>query len=312
MRLLRLSCAVAALSTSKLISTCVRCEDDGTTLRERSRVAAAKQILHTHRKQFVWRSGKEFFDEYSITEELGAGGYGQVFLAVHKTTGVSRAVKRVKRDNEEADKALQKELATMQRLLGCPQPQCTVNPTPTSHHCLRFWSDLTLPNRRCPHVVNVLGGFADDNHRYMVLELCFGLDLIDSIVEELSADPSSSDQTPAQMHPNVSHVSAVFREMVTAVDEVHQKGVAHMDIKPENFIHVSTNGRQHHLHADDTVHEALPHVKLLDFGLAWNTAMQSSVEDGTALGCTQYLAPEMFGRHDNVDPQACDITIGNL
>jgi len=62
----------------------------------------------------------------------------QVFLAVHDATGVGRAVKRVRRVEHAADEALQKEVKVMQILLGCP------------------------------HVVNVLDAFIDDEYRYMV------------------------------------------------------------------------------------------------------------------------------------------------
>ena len=52
-----------------------------------------------------WRPGWQLHQEYrlELNRELGSGGYGEVFLAVHKSTGISRAVKRVRRDNREAD-----------------------------------------------------------------------------------------------------------------------------------------------------------------------------------------------------------------
>ena len=142
-----------------------------------------------------WRPAWQFEMDYRLEQgrELGSGGYGHVYLAMHKT-GVSRAVKCVRLDDEQADSALRKEFEVMRRL------------------------------QDCPHVVRVIDGYVGDTHRYMVMELCYGLDLVDSLIEELSEGTSSE----TEMHPNIAHVSATFREMVTAVAECHENGVAHM------------------------------------------------------------------------------------
>ena len=65
----------------------------------------------------------------------------QVFLAIHNKTGQGRAVKRVRRDTQDADEALQKELEIMSRLLGSP------------------------------HVVTVFDGYLDPTYRYMVCHM---------------------------------------------------------------------------------------------------------------------------------------------
>ena len=66
-----------------------------------------------------------------------------------------KSCNRVKRATSNADAALQTELSMLERLLGSP------------------------------HVINVLDAFMDNQYRYIVLELCFGLDLVDSLIEEL-------------------------------------------------------------------------------------------------------------------------------
>ena len=82
--------------------------------------------------------------------------------------------------------------------------------------------------QHCPHIVRVIDGFVDDTYRYMVMELCFGLDLVDSIMEELVNDDPSQEAAMLVVHPNIPHVSAVFREMLTALVECHANGVGHM------------------------------------------------------------------------------------
>ena len=84
-----------------------------------------------------WRPGWQLALEYRIElgRELGSGGFGQVqqtfpspalptlthpvvrqvFLAINTKTGISRAVKRVRRDNLESDKALLREFEVTSR-----------------------------------------------------------------------------------------------------------------------------------------------------------------------------------------------------
>jgi serine/threonine protein kinase len=195
----------------------------------------------------------ELEKEYTLQldGELGSGGSSQVYRAEHKVTGISRAVKRVRKSLN-----LQGEVDVMKRL------------------------------QDCPHVVHVKDAFADDTYHYIVMELCFGLDLVDSLLEELHGRDA---------HPNVPHVAAVFREMVKAVAECHEKRVCHMDIKPENFVHVSAGDQ-----ADA--------VKILDFGLAVADVDTLRITRRTRLGCSRYLAPELFARGGaDVALRPCDM-----
>ena len=84
-------------------------------------------------------------------------------------------------------------------------------------------------------MLNVVAGFVDDEYRYIVLELCSGLDLVDSLIAELSLESGEL----LMMHPNVPHVSAVFREMVRAVGQVHSQGIAHM-VTTDSFLTART------------------------------------------------------------------------
>ncbi|MBZ3883215.1 Sperm motility kinase 2B [Sciurus carolinensis] len=80
-------------------------------------------------------------------------------------------------------------------------------------------------------------------------------------------------------------VRRAFREMVQVVHYCHQKGVAHLDLKPENFV-VDARG----------------HIKLIDFGLS------TSITPGQQLtgfrGTLLYLAPEIIQRKGFEGPPA--------
>ena len=71
----------------------------------------------SHPASWGWRPAWQFDLDYRLEQgrELGSGGYGHVYLAMHKS-GVSRAVKRVRLDDDQADAALRKEFEIMKKL----------------------------------------------------------------------------------------------------------------------------------------------------------------------------------------------------
>jgi len=107
--------------------------------------------------------------------------------------------------------------------------------------------------------------YEDDESFYLVMELVKGKELFDKIVER-----------GMYSEKDAAHIIA---QMVSAVEYLHENGIAHRDLKPENL-----------LSAGDEDEEI---VKIADFGFSKNFG-----EDGeklmTSCGSPGYVAPEIL------------------
>lgn len=118
-----------------------------------------------------------------------------------------------------------------------------------------------------PHAVRILDfGASDDGIHYLAMEFLDGADL--------SLLLRSNGPLPAH---RVVHFAL---QACAPLQEAHDKGLVHRDVKPANLMALRTEGAQ------DT-------LKLLDFGIA--RALDSGVETRTGVirGTPAYLAPEV-------------------
>lgn len=92
-------------------------------------------------------------------------------------------------------------------------------------------------------------------------------------------------------------IEHLFRQMVSAVHYIHEKGFVHRDIKPSNFMLSSNNI-----------------IKLTDFGIAKNTNEGSNdyTQTGTLaiLGTPKYMSPEQFISTKDVTAQSDIYSLG--
>eukprot|EP00128_Syssomonas_multiformis_P009459 Colp12_sorted_trinity150504_noHs@31664 len=114
-------------------------------------------------------------------------------------------------------------------------------------------------------VVNLHYAFQDENFLYMVLDLMLGGDLRYLLQQ---SEEGISEET----------VRFYIAELSLALEYLHDRKIAHRDIKPDNIM-ISEEG----------------HVHLTDFNLA---ARVSPEEPSTEVcGTLYYMAPEMVSRH---------------
>ncbi|KAJ3606324.1 hypothetical protein NHX12_025845, partial [Muraenolepis orangiensis] len=118
---------------------------------------------------------------------------------------------------------------------------------------------------RHPHIVLLLETLETENSYYMAMELCAGGDLMDRICERRRLEERE--------------VRRYTRQILSAVDHLHQHGIVHRDLKIENFLLDEHNN-----------------IKIVDFGLSNTLKVEPLSLDllTTQCGSPAYAAPELL------------------
>lgn len=161
-------------------------------------------------------------DAYILLEPerpLGVGGHGVVFPGVNRSSGEIMAIKQVSKkfasDGKAKEEALRRRVATEAEVIRIAG----------EHRSICTYKEL----------------FEGEDAWYIVTELARGGELFDRLVERGAYTASGA--------------ASVMRELVDAVAYLHQIGIAHLDLKPENVL----------LASDET---DASDVRLVDFGSA--------------------------------------------
>uniref|UniRef100_A0AAQ4PZ22 non-specific serine/threonine protein kinase n=2 Tax=Gasterosteus aculeatus aculeatus TaxID=481459 RepID=A0AAQ4PZ22_GASAC len=133
---------------------------------------------------------------------------------------------------------------------------------------------------RHPHIVVLLETLETENSYYMAMELCAGGDLMDRICDRKRLEEKE--------------VRRYTRQILSAVEHLHQHGIVHRDLKIENFLLDEHNN-----------------IKIVDFGLS-NTLKAESLSLellNTQCGSPAYAAPELLA-HRKYGPKVDVWSIG--
>ncbi|KZC13366.1 Calcium/calmodulin-dependent protein kinase type 1 [Dufourea novaeangliae] len=186
-------------------------------------------------------------DKYILKELLGTGAFSEVRLAETKEKpGQVFAVKIIdKKALKGKEDSLENEIKVLRSYLIF-----------YLHTCYRLMH---------PNIVQLLETFEDKHKVYLVMELVTGGELFDRIVEKGSYTEKDA--------------SGLIRQILEAVDYMHEQGVVHRDLKPENLLYYSP-------HEDSK-------IMISDFGLS---KMEDSGIMETACGTPGYVAPEVLAQ----------------
>ena len=175
---------------------------------------------------------------YTLVESIGQGGFATVWLA-HDEEGNTVAVKRFSADH---GKAVDKEKAANERA------------------CLERFDH--------PNVLALLDAVEDEaGVDALVLEYCEEGDLIKKMKRVLDGSPE-----------NELSAYQIWRQIVEGIGHMHERGVAHLDLKPQNVLLASAS--------EDT-------IKLCDFSHSFVASSAAALVPASQVGAGKYMAPEV-------------------
>jgi serine/threonine-protein kinase len=190
---------------------------------------------------------RETVGRYSILKPLGRGAMGAVYLAADPVLNRQVAIKMVELGIEEASQ----RSFLLDRLLRDAKAAAIL-----SH----------------PNIVSIYDVIEEQGTAYVVMEYIPG----DSLAGFLERNPTPGSELTLEM----------LRQMASALDYTHSKGVIHRDIKPGNVMR-DPNGV----------------VKILDFGIARISDGRTSTPTSMVMGTIEYMSPEQL-KGDALDGRA--------
>ncbi len=214
----------------------------------------------TFKESFAASIHRNVWDVYEQRERLGTGMCGSVYKCEHRLTHAIYAVKTIRRD------VLQMQAGANKR------------------HSIETEIEI-LKTLDHPNVIKLYEVYDDERAFYLVMELCTGGELYDYVNAALYTERQACN---------------IFHSMVKAIAYCHSRGIAHRDLKLENFLFESK--------------EPGAHIKLIDFGLSAKYAATSNGYVGggggsggpgaayeisrmtSMVGTSYYVAPEVISK----------------
>lgn len=195
--------------------------------------------------------GQLIDNRYQVESVLGAGGMGKVYAAVHLVTRRRFAIKMLHPEYSRYDEA-RRRFDREARVIS------------TIDH---------------PHIVELYDyGETPAGVPFLVMEYMEGTTLRSYL----------GKHTSGPMPVNQAVLIAV--QMAQALQHVHERGVVHRDVKPDNI----------QLEVDDSQHMV---AKLFDFGIARISSQEAVTQASSSPPRTlAYAAPEMYERRDYLSP----------
>lgn len=130
-----------------------------------------------------------------------------------------------------------------------------------------------------PNIIKLEEVYDSDEYIYLVMEMCRGRDLFDRLVEQ--PEKCFSEESAA----------ILINQIVSSVQYIHAQGIAHRDMKLENFLFTEADSEN-----------SEPQLKMIDFGLSRHMKQGEKRQD--AVGTPYTVAPEVIkGSYTEI----CDI-----
>lgn len=222
---------------------------------EKVGVAACRDALKSS-SRYVLRKTVPIQEVYDIGKQLGKPG----------TYGAVREAKLLNPENEQDTVTFAVKIINKWKFKNTELTN--------SFFCdLRNEVRLMWKSHDHPSIIEIRDVFESIDNLYIVMTSCYGGELF----ERIQADDGF----------NEDKASKIFAQMLSAVFYIHQLGIMHCDLKPENFIFLDTNSDL---------------IKLIDFGMAKVVRWREYYKRMN--GTPYYIAPEVLvGKYN----KACDM-----
>lgn len=181
-------------------------------------------------------------DRYRLLKVISQGGKGRTFLAVDESYP-------------------SKPRCTIKEFL--PKNQGTINPQKASELFNQEVTRLAELSQH-PQIPQLLGYFEIKERQYLVQEFIDG----QSLAQQLAIEGAFSE----------TQIRELLNELLPILQFVHDRGVIHRDINPENIIRRPPDSQ----------------LVLVDFGAAKITTKTVMAKPGTVIGSAAYTAPEQL------------------
>mmetsp|Transcript_11629 Transcript_11629/g.17355 ORF Transcript_11629/g.17355 Transcript_11629/m.17355 type:complete len:599 (-) Transcript_11629:78-1874(-) len=206
------------------------------------------ELPDMNREKSIWVLGQNKEEikapraEYKFIRRLGdPGQFGEAWECIRKRDGLKCAVKMIKKHRFMTDpRRSKKYLAAFSR-------EVQIMERLDHKYCIKFYE-----------------AFEDSNNLYMAMELCTGGELFDRIEKK----KKFSEEEAAE----------ILQMLFEGVAYLHKHGLAHCDLKPDNFLYSNTN--------EDSA------IKIIDFGMA--KPVFPHQYHNAFCGTPYYLAPEIL------------------
>lgn len=210
-------------------------------------------------KDPLHHQGKFSIDQhYQILPEItGEGIAGEVRKCIHRGTSKLFAVKTICKERIRRKDRIYREISFLKQV----------------HH---------------PNIIAMNDVYEDKDEVNIVMEMCYGGELFDKIVEKAALGGDGNRWVPSCFRER--DAARIIHSILSATSYLHSKDIVHRDIKPENILFVEKDN-------DESP------VKLIDFGLSIRHP-QGAKPLTTTVGTAYYMAPELIaGSYD----RSCDL-----
>ena len=202
----------------------------------------------------------DVFSFYEILKKLGEGSYGKIYKVKNK-------------DNEEIYAMKQMDKIKIQQNLELFKNE------------IEIMSILNHPN-----ICKLYEVYEDSKFFYLIIEYCEGGELLDRITKKQKEGKLYTEKEAA----------IIFKQLIEAIEYIHEIGVIHRDLKPENILF-------------STKYENSP-IKIIDFGISKNLSKldpNKKIKLSSKVGTVYYMSPEIIkGSYTELcDVWACGIIL---